>query len=403
MKQYINRIAEDIVNDHLDYYWAGFKSVAYAVYDRKYVYLFNHPKMIKTHQNKYQILKWNEEFTGCTLILHDDFPTAIVDIELYKDYESLYSILIHELFHGFQYINNETRFPNEIHGVTYPLLKENIELRNQERENLYYAVLESNQHKKKQYINNFIAYREKRDTVLTKHLCYEKLIETVEGPAWYVELAAYSENSNIPYSSVLKKYGKHLIDKFESTFDLRKSCYSSGMYMCLLLDELSPRWKEDFWKKDVTLYDILKQKFSEEIAKINNFEINPETEKIMTRVIQNRKNTFETFEQQEGIHLYIHGEITAKSFDPMNIVSMEDKLLHMNFIKVGINNSDYYVHQPVIAYCNDGLHNIRKLHLILKNSPIQGVDSLIIEGIGEINGSIVKQGKAFHLFVTGYV
>lgn len=399
MNKYLNQISQDLVNANLNNYWSGFESIAYALYDKSYVYLFNHPRMKKNQQNNYQILNWDEQFMGCTLILYNDYPTAIVNIELYENYESLYSILVHELFHGFQYVKGETRFANEVLGITYPISKENVELRNQERANLFSAVLENNILKKKLYLNTFIALREKRAAKFNNNLLYENLIETIEGPAWYVELKAYSEKKPIAYKSVLKKYGQHLKDKYESTSDIRKSCYSSGLFMCLLLDEFSPGWKESFWGKEDTLYDIFKQ-LSDDFIKINSVEISPETEEAINFTIQNRKNTFENFEQQKGIHLFIEGEITAKSFDPMNIVSFENRLLHKNSIKVRINNEDYLVQQPVIAYCKDGLQNIIKLHLILKNNPIENANSLKIDGIGVIKGRYEKQENVLHLYVN---
>ncbi|MEQ6356018.1 peptide ABC transporter permease [Lysinibacillus sp. M3] len=272
----------------MDNYWSGFDSVAYALYDKSYVYLFNHPRMKKNQQNNYQILNWDEQFIGCTLILYNDYPTAIVNIELFENYESLYSILVHELFHGFQYVKGETRFANEILGITYPLTKENVELRNQERANLFSAVLENNIIKKKLYLNTFIALREKRAVMFKNNLLYENLIETIEGPAWYVELKAYSEKTPIDYKSVLKKYGQDLKDKYGTTSDIRRSCYSSGLFMCLLLDEFSPGWKESFWGKEEILYDIFKQ-LSDDFIKISNVGISSEIEKIHLKTLNNKK------------------------------------------------------------------------------------------------------------------
>src|SRR5699024_9541317 len=144
-----DEIVKDLVRSHLDSYWTGFEPVAYALFDKKFVYLFNHPKMIKEPNKNYQILKRDDRFIGCTLILYLDYPTAIVDLELYRDQASLYSILVHELFHGFQYIKGEKRFADEVMGVTYPLSKENIQLRSQERLYLYRAVLEKDRTKKR--------------------------------------------------------------------------------------------------------------------------------------------------------------------------------------------------------------------------------------------------------------
>jgi len=96
MSQYLNKIANDLTKDKIEFYWQGFKS--YAIYDKTYVYLFNHPKFKSDGDKLYQILKWNNQFTGGTLILYKNYPTAIVDSELFNNYQSLYSILVHELY-----------------------------------------------------------------------------------------------------------------------------------------------------------------------------------------------------------------------------------------------------------------------------------------------------------------
>ncbi|CAN7145753.1 hypothetical protein LJR015_000028 [Peribacillus frigoritolerans] len=54
--------------------------------------------------------------------------------------------------------------------------------------------------------------------------------------------------------------------------------------------------------------------------------------------------------EQAGIHLYIEGKTTAKSFDLMNIIPLEDRMLHKSFIKVRMNNEDFIIQQPVIAH-----------------------------------------------------
>src|SRR5699024_12088732 len=98
----------------------------------------------------------------------------------YQNYASLYSILVHELFHGFQYIKGENRFADETMGITYPLSKENIQLRSQERLYLYRAVLEKDRVKKRQYLATFISLREKRGNLFDEYHVYDKLIYTIK-------------------------------------------------------------------------------------------------------------------------------------------------------------------------------------------------------------------------------
>ncbi|MFJ7928855.1 hypothetical protein [Peribacillus sp. NPDC096448] len=400
MPHHLDRIAEDLVKAKLENYWPGFELVAYALYDKSNVYLFNHPKFSNNPPCTYHILKWDVQFTADTIIMYEEYPTAIVNMDCYEEYEDLYSLLVHELFHGYQYIKEEKRFPDEMMGITYPLSKENVELRNQERTNLYRALLENNLIKKKQYLNAFICLREKRAGKIEEYQTYEKLIETIEGPAWYVELRAYSEKSPLDYHSVLKKYAQQLINKYESTSSIRRSCYSSGLFMCLLLEELSPGWMESFFDKGDTLYDLLKQQSCDYMEySMADVEISPETEEVINFAKEKRIKAFEEFNKKAGIHLYIEGEITAVSFDPMNIIPLEDRLLHKSFIKVRMNNQDFLIQQQVIAHVDDGIRKINKIHLILENEPIENIDSLTINGVGEIKGRYKKQENILHVLI----
>ncbi|MDM5285993.1 hypothetical protein [Peribacillus frigoritolerans] len=400
MPHHLDRMAEDLVKAKLENYWPDFELVAYAIYDKSNVYLFNHPKFSNNPPCTYHILKWDTEFTADTIIMYEEYPTAIVNMDHYKEYEDLFSMLVHELFHGYQYIKDEKRFPDEMLGITYPLSKENVELRNQERTNLYCAMLENDLIKKKQYLNAFIALRGKRAAKIEEYLTYENLIETIEGPAWYVELKAYSEKSPNDYDSVLKKYAQQLTNKYESTSRIRRSCYSSGLFMCLLLEELSPGWMESFFDREDTLYDLLKQQSGDYMEhSMADVKISPETEEVINFAIEKRMKAFEEFNKQAGIHLYIEGKIIAESFDPMNMIPLEDRLLHKSFIKVRMNNEDFLIQQPVIAHVDHGIQNINKLHLIVENEPSETNDSLTIDGVGKIKGRYKKQENVWHVLI----
>ncbi|MDR7246242.1 hypothetical protein [Priestia megaterium] len=401
MSHFLSRIAKDLTNTNLERYWPNFELVAYALYDKNSVFLFNHPRYNNIPPKLYKILKWEEQFVGNTIILFDGYPTAIADMELYDDYEGLFSILVHELFHGNQYIKGEKRFPDEILGITYPLTKEIVEIRNRERKNLYNALLETDISKKKQYLNEFISLREKRAEGIKEHLTYENLIESVEGPAWYVEIKAFSEKSLLANDLVLKRYGKNLIDVVESTSNIRRSCYSSGLFMCLLLDELSPDWKESFFGTNATLFDLIKLlNIAPRKQAIEDVQISLETEAAVNFTVESRKKELDEFEEQIGTHLFIEGEIIALFFDPMNIVPFEGRLLHKNYIKVRINNQEYLVQQPSLTYCADGLKNINKLLIVLKDKPLETGDSLLITGVGEIMGQYTIQEDTINLFVN---
>ena len=83
----------------------------------------------------------------------------------------------------------------------------------------------------------------------------------------------------------------------------------------------------------------------------------------------------------------------------MNIIPLEDILLHKSFIKVRMNNQDFLIQQPVIAHVDNGIQNINKLHLILENAPIENIDSITINDVGEIKGRYKKQENILHLLI----
>ncbi|MEX6699459.1 hypothetical protein ABS315_07545 [Peribacillus frigoritolerans] len=111
MPHHLDRMAEELVKAKLENYWPGFELVAFAIYDKSNVYLFNHPKFSNNPPCTYHILKWDTEFTADTIIMYEEYPTAIVNMDHYKEYEGLFSIAVHELFHGYQFIKDENGFP----------------------------------------------------------------------------------------------------------------------------------------------------------------------------------------------------------------------------------------------------------------------------------------------------
>ncbi|MEK5520778.1 hypothetical protein ABEP00_18850 [Heyndrickxia sporothermodurans] len=376
------KVRDMMKNINLEYYWPNFKSVAYCLYNSETVYLYNHPNYPSDN-----IFPWNELFSADSLILYEDFPTAIVNIDRYNDSETIYSLIVHELFHGYQYLYNESRFPNELLGVQYPILLENIELRNKERRLLYQALLESNAEARNQLLNTFIFMREKRKEIIGEYAQYEFLIESVEGPAWYVESKALQKASILPFDEILKTYSSKFLDEYRSNLQIRVSCYGSGMFLCLLLDQLTEEWKEAFTQSTKTLYEFFKEYIV--IQPPYPLELSPnEKSMIIYNYVKGEKEkVIESFINTIGFHLFIEGNMTVTAFDPMNIVSSNNHLLHQNFIKLKITGKDYYITQPVLTRFTEKIQTINHLHLILEKEPTILNNHIEIDGIGKIEGS----------------
>ncbi|QQZ09706.1 hypothetical protein [Heyndrickxia vini] len=375
------KVRDMMKNISLEYYWPNFKCVAYCLYNSEIVHLYNHPNYPSD-----TIFPWNDQFTADTLIVYEDYPTAIVNIERYKDSETIYSLIIHELFHGYQYLYSESRFPNELLGVQYPLLLENIKLRNKERKLLYQAFNEQKKGVKLQLLNEFIFTREKRGELMGEYAQYEFHIESVEGPAWYIESKALQKASNLPFDEILKTYSSTFLDEYRSNLQIRVSCYGSGMFLCLLLDQLTDSWKEAFTRSKKTLYEIFKEHI--DILPSHPIKISPDDEamSIFNYVKGEKEKVFESFINNKGFHLLIEGNMTVTSFDPMNIVSLNNHLLHQNFIKLIISGKDYYFTQPVLARFTEKIQTINQLHLIFEKKPTIFSNHIEIDGIGKIEG-----------------
>lgn len=154
----INQQLTEVTTIHtiLPNYWPHFIASPYAYYNHESVYLYQHPQF----NGQEVILPWNNQFTGSTSIIFENEATAVVDINNLNK-EEVYATLIHELFHCHQYHMKEKRFPNELVGIAYPLERENIQWRIQERECLNRALSIKNINKQREAIQAFIYWREK--------------------------------------------------------------------------------------------------------------------------------------------------------------------------------------------------------------------------------------------------
>ncbi|PGK42341.1 peptide ABC transporter permease [Bacillus anthracis] len=395
MNNILNRIKEDVSIELLNTLWPDFNRAAFALYDDKHVYVFYHPLY-----NEYTILKWDEQFKADTFILFKGYPTAIVNMNRYKDYESLFAVLVHELFHCYQYLNKESRFPNESIGFQYPIIEENIELRNKERICLYDAVHCKSQAEKNNYIKQFIELREQRASFMKEEfITYECMVESLEGPAWYVEMNAYIAVCKNNESETLQKYSGLILDAYDANYNMRKSCYSSGMLLCLLLDEILPEWKTSFFNSDKSLYAFLKQNINFVLSLNNEITISEKTKQIHHFVQNERDKDFNHFYKEKGYHLYIIGNIKLNSFNPMNVNLNGNKALHKTFLSVSIHNKTYMINQPVLASFEEDFKNMTQVHIIMNEKPVETNNGWNVVGIGDIEAEYEEEENSLFLYL----
>lgn len=358
-----SKIQQYVSRARLHNFWPNFKPVAYAIYNEQEVTLFNHPSC---NGDNYITLTKTDEFNACTLILFDQYPTAIVDEQLFSTFEDMYAVLIHELFHGYQYSYGETRFPDELIGLNYSLCENNISLRIEEQKALYKA-LQSDQ---LAALYDFIAFRKTRITLFPQETSYEAAIETIEGPAYYIENKAFQDIAADKYEQYIEKSLYVLTDAFESHLHIRKSCYSTGLAMCLLLDRYATDWHQQFTQSEYSLFEFFESFFPNKQPNMSIPNYNQLSKQIIQKIGNLKQSDFDQFDQSIGYKLVITGTLTAVAFDPMNITIRNSEAIHFNFIKILTGSTSYSISQPVKTTFVDNFKQITRLELYTIEKPI---------------------------------
>lgn len=396
MKKLIDTVLNNISNERFENYWEGFKPVAFAIFDDRDVFLFNHPKC---NEERYIKLVKTEEFHACTCILFEEVPTAIVDTTLYDSFEVIYSLIVHESFHVFQHLSEESRYPNETVGFNYPIDFKNIQLRILERKRLFEAFTSTESIEKQKKINEFITLRDMRTELFPDYVEYENSVETIEGPALYVEYQALTDISYIN-EEIIKHFSEQLLDNNISNLNIRISCYNSGLFLCLLLDDISENWKVKFSKSKLGLYHFLKNANNYTSAELTIPDNAEEVTRIVNSALSDKLNIFEHFYKSDGIKLTISGAIKLIGFDPMNITQLDGQSLHHNFLSFKIMNKSYFIKQPVCTTYESDFRDVQLIELFLNQPPLHIGDRLIIDNFGEIEGSVISEERSsIHIMV----
>lgn len=347
----------------LSEYWKGFEASPIALYNKEEICVINHNSLpnnfVKLMEDIY-IGKWNTSFLGNTAIDYSGQYMAIWNMNEDIEYESLYAGIVHELFHSYQLKCGEERWANELLAVKYPYTKNNIALRLEERKKLLKAVFEKDD-KRLEYIKDFISCREQRKEEIQESLNYELALESIEGTASYVEYKAYLDKTKLPREFILSKYGKSLVEDNDGLLKFRESCYTTGLYMCILLDSLGVDWQEEYMNSKLYLYEFL-------LSKINVMEKTEvyiddysKAERMLKLLEEQKRKALYEFYKKEDKKITLEGNMMLACFDPMNVIPIDGLILHKNFIKLSNEKEEMYLNGPVLAK-----HNAENLWQILE-------------------------------------
>jgi len=404
----VEKIRSDINENVLNKYWKGFKTVPFALYDDEKIYLAYHdspPAGFEKADNIY-VGPWRQEFYANTMITFEGKEMGIFNIEHLNPtspYEKVYSITIHEMFHAYQqktgFIDKLQSKYDEFMFMKYPFTKENIELRVVEREELLNAVFSHEAKSKEKHIGRFIAAREKRKALLGDLINYELGLESMEGTATYVEYQACIDKTNLPKEFVISRYAENLAGYPENFNSFRHSCYSPGMFICLILDQAKLHWHEDYLTSGELLYDYLLKKVAvpKEEIELNNLS---NAQYLANKEDRNKRDIIDNYLSSKGYKLVLIGDMSIGGFNPMQVVPYEDNILHQTFLKVNTKSQNIFINSPCLAKHGENPWKIEEVIFFSSEKPILVNDVIKVKGLGDLKAKVEMSNNAYYIYLS---
>ena len=217
--------------------WKGFKPLKFALYNNETVF-FDGKYVEKTSEFiANTAIEYKGEIIGIWNVMEDIDPIVLA------------SKMIHEMFHGFQRMNNETRFPDELDALyNYQYSDENLSIKLEENKLLVKLLENYNVDD----FNKLLSLRKYRADKFKYEYKYESLIEQIEGSANNVELNALKQLSNDLYLEKLNSLKNCIIDK-SNFLPIRVICYDIGAVLLDVLKRNNLTFDEGFSKDSFSM------------------------------------------------------------------------------------------------------------------------------------------------------
>jgi hypothetical protein len=307
---------------NFDKLWKGFKLLKFALYNNDECFF----------DGKY--IEKNENFLGNTSINYNGEMIAIWNVMEDISPIILCSKIIHEMFHGFQYMNNEKRFPDEMQAIyNYKYLDENLSIKLIEN-NLIVELIESFDVLKFQ---DLLALRKYRATKYAFEYSYETKIEQIEGVANFIELEVLKQ---ISVNEYLKKINdmKTAILKKDKLFPIRIISYDIGALILTVLKDNNISFNEEFNNKTFLDSLVLDSELELILNPLMNLQKELELFRIKKEEIINR-----TLLKNDVV---FSGKANLLGFNVYNALYLADFIISYFFVMYGDNEN------PKIEYGN---------------------------------------------------
>lgn len=212
-------IADRITTIDFTRLWRGFESLRFALYDGQKCFFDG------------EYIEQTDDFVANTAILYNGAYIAIWRLTEAYDQDVLASKLVHEMFHGFQLQNDETRFMDELEALQKYVYDGGALTAKLEENRLICTLLDK--FDETEY-SRLIALRRCRYERFPYEYRYEVSVEQIEGSANYVELAALRQLSGDKYASKLGSMRAEILDP-ANFLPIRIIGYSIGALLLTLI------------------------------------------------------------------------------------------------------------------------------------------------------------------------
>lgn len=221
--------------------WSEFKPLKFALYNDKECF----------YDGKY--ITKTEKFLANTAINYNGEVIAIWNVLEDMNPIILASKMVHEMFHGFQMMNNESRFPNEMDALYhYKYSDENLSIKLLENR-LINELIDNYDNDK---FDELLSYRKYRYEKFNYDFMYETSIEQIEGSANYVELQVLKQLSSELYTNKLNDMKSFIINPY-NLLPIRIVSYDIGALLLTILKDNNISFNDGF--NDITIgVDIIK-------------------------------------------------------------------------------------------------------------------------------------------------
>jgi hypothetical protein len=237
--------------------WPGFHRYGFALYTSSEVCLSG------------KIIKWDERFIGNTAIRYENEYIAIWNIEEEpvveaEDLNKLASNIVHEMFHAYQYDCGESRFPQDLITLTYPLDVKNFSMKYEENRLLADAFEAEDPEERNRLFNLFCNIRLNRQALIGAMIDCEYLTETAEGMAEYTGLKALRALSPQAYAEKTRVHADILRRCEKTQLNIRRISYFSGALLLLTADALNIDFTHSISDEKQPVFKIISVKMSPE-------------------------------------------------------------------------------------------------------------------------------------------